>query len=117
MSKSGDVKFEAGGAEYRLRFGWGAMRKFEAISGENVLVALRALESPEKDTAKFAGRVVQLFFAAVSPALGSEDEAADLMDEIGGARAIDLIAEAAGDAFDGVQEDAAETNPTKAPKK
>lgn len=113
----GDITFNAAGTSYRLRIGWRAMRQYEEMTGRNVLAAIQSLENPAAGGVMFADTVTTLFFCSLSPQPADVDAAADLMDELGGKRAVDLIGEAAEAAFDDPDADDEQPEKTKAATK
>lgn len=86
----GAITFTAGGEERAIRFSTNAMCRYQDAAGETLMQAVGALQQAPDDMV----RLRRLFSAGV-PGL-SEEEAGDLMDELGLMEATHLI----GRAFD-----------------
>jgi hypothetical protein len=85
------VTFEAGGRELALRMDMNALVRYQDRSGETIMVALQAIVKDGEDAVR--GR--RMFWAALSERM-TEDEAGDLMSEIGIGRAFDMTGTALG---------------------
>jgi hypothetical protein len=108
-SKRGAVPFEANGQAYTLRLTTNAMVRYEDAAGHPVLEALGKME----DGAMSMVALRRLFAAMISPEV-SEDDAGDIMDELGLAVAAQKIGEAATLAF---PQSSAAGNAKKPPRK
>ncbi|MCB2130809.1 MAG: hypothetical protein KDE03_17520 [Rhodobacteraceae bacterium] len=89
------VSFEVNGREFTLAFSTNAMVAYEKSRGEGVISAFQKMEGDAPSMLLIHG----LFWSALTPKM-TEDEAGDLIDEIGLSRAAHLLAEAARKAFE-----------------
>lgn len=80
------ITFEAGGKEYALRFDINAMARYQERAGEGVSALMQALVADSYDIL----RARRAFWAAISPRM-TEDEAGDLMAELGGSKSLELV--------------------------
>lgn len=89
----GAIAFTAGGEERVIRFSTNAMCRYQDMSGETLMQAVGALQKTPDDMV----RQRRLFSAGVVGL--SEEEAGDIMDELGLMEAADLIGRAFDAAF------------------
>lgn len=108
----GHVAFQAGGKDYTLALTTNAMVRYQHAAGETLLHALGKLQEDPSD----AIRLRRLMWAALLH-YGSmtEDDAGDLMDEVGIIRSVRLLSDASSLAFPDVAGDAG--NDPKPPRK
>lgn len=92
------IEFEHGGEEYTLAMTTNAMARYEAMSGESALSAFARLEK-EPSILMIRG----LFWSAVTPSV-SEDQAGDMIDDLGFAEATKMLGDAATRTFEGLDE-------------
>ena len=103
------IEFKANGTPYTLKMGTLAMARYERASGESIIDGLTKLETNPSILT-----ILGLFRAALSETL-TEEEAADVIDELGFAHAVDLLGKAAARSFTPDKEP--EENPKKPSKK
>lgn len=108
MAKRG-IEFDAGGRQFRLHLGSWAMSRFERRTkeldsdgrGQSVLVAAQNMAA-DPESLEF-DKLMLLFWAGLEPEV-SEREAADIMDELGLARASEMLGQSLEAALDGLVE-------------
>lgn len=83
------VTFEAGGRELALRMDMNALARYQDRSGETISAAIEAIVKDGWDAVR--GR--RLFWAALIERM-TEDEAGDVMTELGMGRAMEVTGEA-----------------------
>ena len=93
-SMRGAVAFTVNGEERIIRFSTNAMCRYQDAAGETLMQAVDALQKAPDDMR----RLRALFLAGV-PGIKSEDEAGDLMDDLGLMEASQLIGRAFEAAF------------------
>ena len=109
------VTFDHGGRELALRMDMNALARYQDRAGETIGTAIKAISDDGWDIVR--GR--RLFWAALSVRI-TEDEAGDIMTDIGMGRAMELTGEAVGYAIkslSGESEGAKSGNEPKAEKK
>ncbi|MBI6628325.1 DUF3445 domain-containing protein [Pontibaca salina] len=83
------IEFKAGGGDYTLAMTTNAMARYEEAAGESMIRAFDRMQDDPSITV-----IRRLFWSAVRPQI-TEDEAGDLIDEIGFDQTIKLIEGAA----------------------
>lgn len=83
------VQFEARGKSLSLRLSMSAMCRYQELTGETIGVAIAGVQNDTSDMVRARG----LFWASLSERVTLE-EAGDLMEEIGLARAFTLVGDA-----------------------
>lgn len=109
------VTFEAGGRELALRMDMNALARYQDRSGETISVAIEGIMKDGWDAVR--GR--RLFWAGLSERM-TEDEAGDVMTDLGMGRAMEVTGEAlryAIRSLNGLPEEAEEGNDPKPRKK
>jgi len=102
MMKSGEHGFELDAAQYTIRMGWAAMRRYERLMGESAVEALTALEAIEGGQ-MFGERIVALFHCAITPRPDDMDQTAEMMDDLGSVRSIELLMATLDEGFAGMK--------------
>lgn len=82
------VSFEARGKDFALRLNMSAMCRYQDRSGETIGTAIQAVMMDSSDMI----RARRIFWASLSETM-TEEEAGDLMEEIGLAKAFGLVGE------------------------
>jgi len=99
----GTVEFEAGGKAYSMRLSTNAQVRYQRAAGESLL---RGLEQIQKDPSDI-DRLRRLIWASMSHFDGlTEDQAGDIMDEVGIELAIAKLTEAVTAAYPQASADA-----------
>lgn len=76
----GTVEFEAGGKQYTMRITTNAQVRYQRAAGETFMAGLEAIQKNPSDF----DRLRRLIWASMSHVEGmTEDEAGDIMDEVG----------------------------------
>jgi len=88
------VKFTAGGVDYEMAFRTSTLKSYQRETGENVVAAFETLQTEPGNIV----RLGNLFRVAVTPPV-TEDQADEIMDEIGFAEVFRLLGDAAQLAF------------------
>lgn len=92
-AKRARISFESGNETHTLALTTNAMCRYQEKAGETLVAGLQALQKESSDIV----RIRRLFWAGLAEC--SEDEAGDLIDDIGLNRAAELLGEAAVLAF------------------
>jgi hypothetical protein len=100
--KTGEHAFDLDGVQYTIRMGWAAMRRYEQVMGESAVEALKAVESIEGGQ-MFGERIVALFHCAISPRPDDMDATAELMDDLGSVKSMELLMKSLDDGFAGMK--------------
>jgi hypothetical protein len=95
------ITFESGGREFALRMDMNAMARYQDRSGETISAAIEAIMKDGWDMLR--GR--RLFWASLAERM-TEDEAGEVMTDIGMAKSLDLVGNALRDAIKSLQGDA-----------
>lgn len=106
----GVVEFEAGGETRQLRFNMNAMVRYQEASGKTFIEAVQDLQANHMDF-----RTLRMLFW-VGLGNGTQDEAGDMIDDIGIKVASELMGQALSAAFPGdeASDDAGNVTPKKA---
>lgn len=89
------ISVKANGTDHKLRFSARAMMKIERETGEGVMDFLKKMDGSLQLSA-----ILKLFEACLNDGKGaSEDEALDIMDDIGAIKAAEVIGKAVSEAF------------------
>lgn len=87
----GTVEFEVGGKTHTMRISTNAQVRYQRVAGETLLFGLAAVEDDPSDTQ----RLRRLIWASLSHIEGlTEDDAGDLMDEMGLKQSFQRLTEA-----------------------
>lgn len=105
------VTFEAGGRELALRMDMNALARYQDRSGETISAAIDAIMKDGWDIVR--GR--RLFWAGLTQRM-TEDEAGELMTDIGMGRALELAGEALRYAIRSLNGEPEEAEPGNAPE-
>lgn len=90
------VEFEAGGKSYSMRMSTNAQVRYQRAAGETLLRGLQAVQDDPSDTE----RLRRLIWASMSHADGlTEDQAGDIMDDMGIEEAVAKLTEAVHSAY------------------
>lgn len=108
------IIFEAGGRSYRLFLGTLAMLRYEASAKaagepESVLEAAQKLQGGDLSMA----RLLRLFECGLTPAPGSEEALAEIVDALGLTEAMSMLGDALSSSLSGLQETPAEKKPAR----
>lgn len=95
------ITFESGGRELALRMDMNAMARYQERSGETISAAIDAIMKDGWDMLR--GR--RLFWASLAERV-TEDEAGDIMTDIGLSKSLDLVGNALREALKSLQGDA-----------
>lgn len=109
-SKRGAVVFEACGSNHTLAFTMNNMVRYQDVAGETLLAACTLIEQDPGDMR----RLRRLFWAGLGSDTLTQDQAGELMDDLGFEGCVELIAQAAQAAFPQAEE-AAPGNEAAAP--
>lgn len=115
------IEFEAGGKSYSMRMSTNAQVRYQRAAGETLLRGLQAVQDDPSDI----DRIRRLIWASMSHTEGmTEDQAGDIMDEMGIEEAIDKLTAAVHAAYPkaaaaaaAAQEEAAESGNGERAKK
>lgn len=92
----GRVEFEAGGIQHYLKLSTNAHVRYQRHCGETLLAGIGAVQKNAADV----DRLRSLFWVAMSHVEGlTEDQAGDIMDEVGINIAIELLSAAVNEAY------------------
>ena len=105
------VTFEHGGREFALRMDMNALVRYQDRAGETITAAIQGILQDGEDAVR--GR--RMFWAALSERM-TEDEAGDLMSEIGIGRAFEMTGEALRYAIRSMRGETEEAEAGNAPK-
>lgn len=97
----GTVEFQVGGKTYSMRLSTNAQVRYQRAAGETMLAGLDEVENDPSDTE----RLRRLIWASMSHVDGmTEEDAGDIMDEMGVQQAFQRLTEAVTAAYPGVVE-------------
>lgn len=103
----GTVEFEVGGKTHTMRMSTNAQVRYQRAAGETLLAGLAEIQDDPSDTE----RLRRLIWASMSHVDGlTEDDAGDLMDEMGIEHAIQRLTEAVTAAYPQASKTAADAS-------